>query len=228
MREEEEVARTRKRALRGGPDQRQKGKEAQPTPTVTEVRFDAGQHVSGAAARLVEVAERDGAAFGHFNEIQLQAVRGGAIAESIVADYDRLCAERSAAWRASPEGQKAEQERQERRQHLQGVHDALMARLPTIWGDQAAILDWLCEMQGPSDHVGVIVRKDTIGAAFAKHNYVPGMDCGEEYKADQKNSAWRYLVGQALDGIVNGPAIHSILHKFADEWRARWIAKAST
>jgi hypothetical protein len=187
----------------------------------TTVDFPAGLHIFEAATLLVEVALRDGASVGVFNGVRLEATPERSAA-TIVADYDRISNERAEAYRRSPEGVAAAERSNCERQRLQGIHDALIARMPTIWRSEVAILNWLCEMQEPSDRIGVIIKKETIAAAFARHNYLPGMDCGPNFKRGDRFSEWRYLVGQALDGIVNGPAIHGIIHKFADEWRAKW------
>lgn len=194
----------------------------------TAVRFSAGMHVTAAAARLCEVAATEGTAHGVFNGIRLDADRDST-ADQIVATFDRLTAEQSKAWRESPAGVAAAERDNADRAEKQALHTALMDKLPTLdWSDRVAILDWLCAMQPATDRIGVIIRKDTIAAAFAKHGYTPGMDCGPNYQAGVKNSEFRYLVGQALDGIVNGPAIHPILHKFVSEWKARWAREVAS
>ncbi len=186
------------------------------------IDFPAGTRIDDAAIMLVEAATRDGSASCSFNGVELTATPTSAPA-AIVAEYDRVCLERQEAYRKSPEGIAATERANERRRALQDRHDALMDRLPGLFArDQVTIVDWLCAMQGPSDHIGVIVRRDTIVAAFAKHGYEPGMDCGADFKPDVQASVFRYLVGQALDGLTRGPAIHGVIHKFANEWKERF------
>lgn len=183
------------------------------------VDFPPGTRIDDAAAMLAQAAWREGAAVGSFNGVELTATPASD-AVAIVTEYNRLCAERQEAYRKSPEGIAAAEQANERRRALQDKHDALMDRLPGLLRlDQVAIVDWLCEMQEPSDHIGVIVRRDTIVAAFAKHGYEPGMECGAEFKSEVQASVFRWLVGQALDGLSRGPAIHGIIHKFAAEWK---------
>ena len=86
----------------------------------------------------------------------------------------------------------------------------------------SAVLDWLCQMQECSDHIGVIVRKHTIVEAFERAGYKANENTGADYRAGDRNNAFRYLVGQALSGLKEGPAIHPILHKFAAEWRLQF------
>jgi hypothetical protein len=189
------------------------------------IEFGPGLHINEAARQLCDAARANGRASGSFNDIPLHATASTTPA-SIVACFERITAERAEAYRRSPEGIAAAGRANTNRQAMQATHDRLMVELPSLdWSNHGVILDWLCAMQAPSDHVGVIIRKQTIAAAFLKQGFEPGMDCGRSYQQGVKNSEFRYLVGQALDGIVNGPAIHPILHKFSDEWRARW-AKA--
>ncbi len=98
-----------------------------------------------------------------------------------------------------------------------------MAKLPSLdMKNRAAVLDWLCAFQDPSDHIGVVQRRQTVVAAFEKAGYVAGANCGEDYDEHSIDNSFRYLVGQALSGLKDGPAIHPILHKFTAEWKMRF------
>jgi len=194
---------------------------------IVTVEFLGGTPIDDAAIDLVAAAERHGQAVGRFNGIELHAAAGYAPA-GIVKFYNDECERRRAAYLASPEGQQAEAERNRRRQDLQSKHDALMARLPSLNMDNAHdVLDWLCEMQEPSDHVGVILRRNTIIERFETAGYKANENTGADYKPGDRWNMLRYLVGQALQGLKEGPAIHPILHKFADEWRARFPRAAA-
>lgn len=186
---------------------------------IREIKVSAGEHIDGAVERLVAAAQEPGSAFMTFNGIRLEATPGSTVA-SILLDWQTKQMAAAEAYRTSPEGKKAEQERENSRANAQQKHDALMRKLPGLnMRNDYAVLDWLCEMQKPSDHVGVIVRSETIVSAFEKAGYVAGANCGKDYRPGNRDNMFRYLVGQALDGLKNGPAIHSIIHKFADEWR---------
>lgn len=186
------------------------------------VHFSAGSHIYRAAIDLVAAAKKHGRASGMFNDIELTATPDTE-PDAIVAHYDRECETRATAYKNSPEGKRAAREAQERRTAAQATHDALMSRLPTLdWSDDAAILKWLCDMQQPSDHVGVAVSRNVIVSEFEKRGYRVGENCGKDYKDGDRENMVRYLIGQALDGLKNGPAIHPILHKFAADWRDRF------
>jgi hypothetical protein len=190
------------------------------------VEFLAGEPIARAAAQLVEAAREHGSARGSFNEIELTAEAGTTV-DQVLATWERENAERAEAYRKSPEGMAAERERIERRSALQQKHDDLMRSLPALdmWND-AAVLDWLCAMQEPSDHAGVIVTRDTIVSWFEKHGYVAGANCGPDFRKGDRENEFRYLVGQALDGLKRGPSIHGIIHKFAAEWKAEFLPTA--
>lgn len=188
------------------------------------IEFGAGCHISTAAQVLVDAAEQHGTAVGSFNDIELIAERG-TTADEIVRYFAAEQERRSQAYRNSAAGKAAEAEREQRRRDSQATHDRLMAELPRLnMRDADAVLAWLGHMQGPSDLRGVIVRRETILSAFAAAGYLPGVNCGADYRADDRDNALRYLVGQALSGLHEGPAIHPIFHKFADEWRARFMS----
>lgn len=190
------------------------------------VDFHAGMHISDAAKMLCEAADEYGEAAGAFNNITLTATRGNTAA-AIVAEFEARTAAAAAAkaYQESPAGIAAEERRQKTRRDMQDRHDALMARLPSLdWSNDVAVLDWCCEMQEPSDHVGVIVRKDTILAEFAKHGFTPNMRTGSDYIPDSRLVSHAYLIGQAMAGIES-VAIHSIIHKFAAEWKERFGIK---
>lgn len=190
------------------------------------VDFLAGTPIDKAAEMLVAAAVTHGFASGKFNDIELTA-DASTKPEAILAYWEKETAARSEAYRNSPEGIQAEREREQRRADAQQKHDALMRKLPTLdMSNDSAVLDWLCQMQEPSDHVGVIVRRQTIVQAFEKAGYEAGANCGKDYRKGDRANMFRYLVGQALDGLKRGPAIHSILHKFAAEWRAAFGVEA--
>lgn len=188
-----------------------------------EVHFTAGTHIAEAAKQLVAAATERGNAFGHFNDVQLNAT-ASSTEQGIVEDFHAESVRRQAEYEKSPAGIKAKADAEQRRRDLQATHDRLMAQLPTLdLRDQAAVLDWLCAMQEPTDRIGVIVRKDTIVGAFKKAGFEPNVNTGKDYKPGDRDNMFRYLVGQALAGLSEGPAIHGILHKFADEWRAAFL-----
>lgn len=191
---------------------------------IHEVKIGAGTHIDEAARELSEVAARMGTASAMFNDIRIEAQRGDSPAE-IVTRWNATQEARAAAYRESPEGKAAEAARQEGRRGLQARHDALMDRLRTLdFESDVAVLDWLCEMQEPADHIGVISRTDTVIAKFEAAGFKASVNCGPDYRPGDRDNTFRYLVGQALDGFQRVGAPHSILLKFAAEWKAQFSA----
>lgn len=182
------------------------------------IKFIAGTHIDSAAQQLCQAAVEHGEATGKFNDIELHAVSGYAPG-AVVSYFLEESARRSQAYRNSPEG-KADAEKSDKAlASLQARHDQLMAHLPSLdWMDKDAVLAWLCEMQPCTDRVGVIVRRKTIIEAFEKHGFKANENTGADYKNGDRTNMFRYLVGQCLAGLKEGPAIHPIIHKFAAEW----------
>lgn len=192
---------------------------------MVNVDFYPGMHITDAAGVLCAAADEHGEATGMFNDITLRAVRGNSVA-AIVGEFEVKTAAAMKVYRESPAGIAAEERAQQSRREAQGKHDDLMARLPSLdWSDDVAVLDWCCEMQDPSDHVGVIVKKDTILAEFAKHGFTPNMRTGDDYIHASRPVSHAYLIGQAMAGIES-VAIHPIIHKFAAKWKKRFLDEA--
>lgn len=191
------------------------------------IEFGAGCHISTAAQALVDAAEQHGTAVGSFNDIELIAKRG-TTADEIVRYFTAEQERRSEAYRKSPAGQAAKAEREDRRQKAQAQHDHLMAVLPQMeMHDACAVLSWLGEMQGPSDHIGVSVQSAEILRVFRAAGFADGVNCGPDYRPLDRDNSLHWLVGQALDGLAHSSAIHPIFHKFADDWRTRFIPAPS-
>ena len=192
---------------------------------MVEIATHLGESIDNAAVRLVQAADEHGEATAKFNDIELFAAKGFA-AEGVVRHYMDEVEKRSRAWRASPEGRRVEQERETRRSEMQAKHDNLVRRLPSLdMSNDVAVLEWLCQMQEPSDHTGVILQRQNIVSKFEAAGYKPNENTGDDFRKDNRANVFRYLVGQALAGLKEGPAIHGILHSFAADWRRDFVEK---
>ncbi len=192
----------------------------------TQIQFSAGCHLRSAAAQLVKAAKESGEARGMFNDIELRATADTTSTE-IEQYFDRETKARSEAYRNSAAGIADAADRKRRRADAQAMHDGLMRKLTDLdFSDDVAVLAWVCAMQDPTDSVGVIVRRDTIVQAFEAKGFEAGANCGFKYRDGDRDNMFRYLVGQALDGLKRGPAINPIIHKFADNWRKLFDVKA--
>lgn len=191
------------------------------------VDIPAGTHIEAAAILLVGRANLAGAsAVGRFNGVTLRAEPGSS-APDIAAEYDRKQAEASARWRRSAKGRAAAKASAEEVAALQSQANALAVAVGNLdLSDQPAVLTFLGDQQKCSDRVGVRVDAQEILVAFAFGGLTPNMCVGDAFNADDRDIFFRWLVGQALDGLANGPAIHGMFHKFCDDWRARWGSPA--
>lgn len=188
------------------------------------IDFMAGTHISAAAVQLVEAAKAHGSARAKFNDIELIA-DADISPEAIIDQFDRDSAARAQAYRQSPEGVAAAKASTDEIEGLQAEADKLVGRLADLdFADQGAVLTWLGELQPCSDRIGVKVDGQLVLAAFATHDLTPDMCVGPAFNGDDCDVFYRWLVGQALDGLERGPAIHGIFHKFAAEWRDRFDA----
>lgn len=182
----------------------------------------AGQHVEGFAADLIEAAKQHGSAEGVHNGALMVATPSSTVAE-LVAQWDRKQQEAAVAYRNSPEGQAAAAADEASVQAAQEKHDLLMQDLATLdFASDVAVLDWLCAFQDVSDNGSVAKSTGAVSGAFKAAGFAENANCGPNYKPDDRDNAFRYIVGQALDGLRT-VAIHGIIHKFAADWRAKFV-----
>lgn len=182
----------------------------------------AGEHISTAAERLCAAAAEHGEALMKFNDVTLIA-RSGDSPDDVVRDFEKQCDERHIAWINSPEGRAFAARRDAEIAALQERHDCLMRDLAALdFQDDVAVLDWLCAMQEPSDRTGVMVDSAGIIAAFSRHGFGPGVNTGDDYRADDRDNSFRYIVGQALS-TLQACAIHGIVRDFAKRWKDRFV-----
>lgn len=180
-----------------------------------------GEHITSFANQLVHEAGIHGTVAGVFNETEIVADRTST-AEALCEQWERKQQEAAVAYRNSPEGKAAAAKREAAVLAAQETHDRLVRDLATLdFKNDVAVLDWLCAIQDSTDHVSVAVDKRAIIAAFDAAGFKPSVNCGPAFKADDRDNVFRYIVGQALDGLQS-VAIHGIIHKFAGDWKAKF------
>lgn len=188
---------------------------------MAELRFEPGEHIDSAAARLIAALAFDPDPHGRFNDITISA-KAGDTADAIVARWDVDMAARSEAYRKSPEGIASARAQTERTAALQATADRLMFELLTLdFSNDSAVLAWCEALQEPSDHCGAKLARDVVLGVFRAHGFESSVNCGPDFDGEDRENMFRYLVGQAMAGL-EGPAIHPILHRFAADWRAKF------
>ena len=182
------------------------------------IEATAGTHVSEAAKLVAANAP----ARCEFNGIEIVA-RGGESTEQLVATWEAERADRAAAWEASDEGRAYRAQEAKQRWDAQLSVNAALRILPTIdWSDYAQPITWLCEVQSSMDRAGVTFARSAVTEVFRSHGYEPGVFCGEAFDGTSRDIFARWLIGQALDGIERVGAPHSMIRRFAEDWRARF------
>jgi acetolactate synthase regulatory subunit len=191
-----------------------------------ELNARAGQHIGDFAAELVQAAKEHGSARGKHNDIEIVA-DATSTPESLVAQWQKKMDDAHVAYINSPEGIAAAAEREARIVAHQERHDDLVRDLSSIdFKDDVAVLDWLCAIQESTDHVGVMVAKQRIITAFHVAGFVANANCGAAFDGEDRDNYFRWIVGQALDGIES-VAIHGVIHKFTGDWKLKFCARAA-
>jgi hypothetical protein len=151
---------------------------------------------------------------------------GKRTAEDIVEEWRQTVNARSIAYVNSPEGKAAAAAREAKIAEMQEAHDLAIQDLRSLdWSSDVAVLDWVCRIQGATDHIGVVVRTQEIVDTFRRHGFEPSVNCGDAFKPDDRDNVHRYIVGQALDNLGSMGAIRGIIHKFAGDWKSRFSSK---
>jgi len=184
------------------------------------------ENVRTTAERMIALAkETKGSVTAKFNDIELTATEDSTV-EDIVSGFHIKIAEDAEKYRTSPKGKRAARESEERKEEAQRKADALMEQLPNLdFANQEAVLDWICEFQGPSDHIGVVKNQGEVLKIFAEHGYQPGVNTGEAFNGEDRDNFARYIIGKALDGLrCDTGAIHQVIHKFTDDWKKKFAS----
>lgn len=187
-----------------------------------ELQAYPGQHVKDFAGDLVRAAAEHGAAKGTHNNVEIVA-DGASTVDVLLAQWQQKMDDAATAYRNSPEGKAAAERREAEILKAQETHDRLVRDLATLdFKNDVAVLDWLCAIQDSTDHTSVVVDKATILAAFDAAGLKPSVNTGSNFKADDRDNVFRYIVGQALD-CLKSVAIHGIVHKFVADWKAKFL-----
>lgn len=189
-----------------------------------EVHVQAGEHIDSAIKALVSAAQQHGSAKATFNDVQLVA-DANSTASGLLSEWSRKQEEAAVAYRNSPEGKAAAADHETRIQSAQETHDRLVQDLATLdFKNDVAVLDWICAIQDSTDHVGVAVNKPAIASAFAAAGYEPAVNIGKDFKPDDRDNVFRYIVGQALN-CLQSVAIHGMTHTFVANWKDKFLTK---
>ncbi len=129
-------------------------------------------YINETAERMIALAkETKGEVRTRFNDIELVATEDSVV-ENIIKDFEIKSAEARKEYHDSSEGQRLRRESEERKQESQQKVSALMEELPGLdFNNQEAVLNWICEFQGPSDHIGVIKDNNKVLKIFAENGY---------------------------------------------------------
>lgn len=185
----------------------------------TDIRKICRQMVNLATKRLATVKAK-------FNDIELFA-GPGVTEDSLVARYWDESHSRAEAHRNSPEGKAAKAEMDAKIQHAQGEMAKLVESLPSVLGDESALMDWCSSYAEHGDWTGV----DCQGAfvmcqleSFACCNEHVG--ASPEWLQEQPTRMAKYIVGQVINCLRTGMPAHPMTITFVERYREALTLKA--
>jgi hypothetical protein len=174
-----------------------------------------GVDINEAAVEMVELANVERTPVHcEFNGINLSAGDGTA-ADAIVQSYRDEVARRSAAWRASPEGQAAQAESERREAaNVAALHE-LLADLPEHIGTESRLVAWVGRLalldRGDFDTQAVADQLEAAG-------YVRSDLVGDKNPQPSKSELARWIVGQTIDCLRKNHGVHSVLAMHAAKY----------
>ena len=185
-----------------------------------EIKSLAGNHISS----VCQAAIKNGfPCFFIFNDIRVEHLSEYDTPESLEEDFMSACNKRRQEYLNSPRGKADAAKRARVANNKQQVVDSLMERMPQLdFSNQMEILTWFKELTNPSDDVDVQKPVAEILQFFEKNGYLPGVYCGKEFVASDKNIYARYLVGQALSCLKTVGAIHHMYHSMFETWKNKF------
>lgn len=179
-----------------------------------------GIHIDDACKEAVAMAQRLKTPIDFsFNEIELVAFPDSD-AIGLSQGYSAAREKRVQAYRESPEGKKAAQERAAEIARKQDLHDSLVRGLKTaINTGMDSVIAWLRPFQEASDYRGVKSDFVAVIATFEAAGYEANENTGlPRAHYSSRPIMGRYIIGQAIACMKNGMPPHQITHTFAEKY----------
>jgi len=185
----------------------------------------AGQHITGFAQQLIDMAKaRNKKVVGSFDDIDLVVdPESNVSVDDLVQHFRKEQKERDEQYERSPEGIKLAKEREERTQEKQEKASQLIEKLKGInFSDYETVLEWLCNFQEASDHIGVSFDKNQIISIFKDHGFDIGVNMKKAFDRDDAENFAKYIIKQAVEGIDEGGSPQKVVHKFTNDWKRKF------
>ena len=188
-----------------------------------KIEWTIGQHINDFAHKLVNLANKDWKqVIGTFNGIDL-VVNPDSTVNDILQYFKQESKKIAEEYRKSPEGIKAAQESEQKRQNMQKKVDQLIEELDNFnFSNYESILDWICNFQKVSDYTWVSFDKSQVISKFKNQGFDIGVNTENDFNGEDAENFAKYLVGQALDGIKHVGAPHPIINKFVKDWKQKF------
>ena len=172
----------------------------------------AGDHISGAAKRAIELSNDGESVVFNFNDLEIIVNQGDTV-ESVCSQYDTKSNKRRIEYEKSDEYKKSQEEAVERLRVAQRNMDIFMLELDKC-KTHDEILDWFYITIPLIDHVGVKVDKQIIKDYLITLGYEENgyLNQPKEFYLDKSNFA-NYIVGQIMN------CWHPMATNFIEDWR---------
>lgn len=177
------------------------------------IEFMGGTSVEEAAAELIRKAP----AKGMFNGVYLACNDRSQGSASVISAWRKEMDAKSEAYKKSPEYKEQQLKRKIKAEKNQLLIDGMMSRLNHSKANPIATLKWLAEFSQVADDNRMKYSKSALIKHLVSMRVSPNMNTGDAYDSSDINNRVHYVLGQALDNLMNDMPPHPICKKFADE-----------
>lgn len=99
----------------------------------------------------------------------------------------------------------------------------LLARLDTLdFTDFDALITWLCDALPLSEIVSPPFPAQQVLTAFRCRGFLPSVNAGPDINLQDRESGARFVIAQALEGLMFSGPIYPLIPSLARRWRERF------
>lgn len=81
------------------------------------------------------------------------------------------------------------------------------------------VINWMDDFQSIR---GVSYDKDKIVSIFQKNGFNAGMNTGKNFDGENKENYAKWLIGQALKGLINDGQVAQMFSEYAEKWKKKF------
>lgn len=102
------------------------------------------------------------------------------------------------------------------------IHLVINSFYSLNFGDNEAVLKWLCDLSSVSFNINNPSNRSTIISIFQDHGFPVNANMGNDYNENDADNHAKYIIGQALGNIETHGDVHSIIFTHVERWQKKF------